>query len=273
MLRQIKHGVCDTAVQINKQLRQNYKIEVSDEAVRKHLRKAGLSGRAKVKKPLLKDKHKKLRLEFARKYQNFDLEDWAKVIWSDETKINRFGSDGRQWMWKRKGESLQDRHVQPTLKFGGGNIMLWGCMSMEGVGECHRIYGRMTSLSYIDILNRKLQLSLEKWGKTKAEVIFQQDNDPKHTAKVTLKWFADNNYQLLDWPPQSPDLNPIEQLWGILKKSLAEYETEAENLEELWSRVSRAWTTITRDQCFKLISSMPNRIQAVIKAKGGYTKY
>ena len=82
----------------------------------------------KKKKPLLSSSHKKKRLVFALKYQHWTVEDWKRVIWSDETRINRIGSDGQEYVWKRKKEGLIAREVQGTVKFGGGSLMIWGCI-------------------------------------------------------------------------------------------------------------------------------------------------
>ncbi|KAG2758126.1 hypothetical protein P692DRAFT_20679655, partial [Suillus brevipes Sb2] len=75
------------------------------------------------------------------------------------------------------------------------------------------------------------------------------------------------------WPAQSPDINAIEYLWGTLKKKLQAYETPSKGVWELWERVAVEWGKITAEDCQKLIESMPRRIEAVIKAKGGHTKY
>ena len=82
----------------------------------------------KKKWPLLKKHHRKEQLDFAESHKEWTLEDWKRVIWSDETKINCLGSDGRKWAWKEVGEQLSDRLVEGTVKFGGGNVMVWGCM-------------------------------------------------------------------------------------------------------------------------------------------------
>src|SRR5579863_9446168 len=116
---------------------------VSAMTVRNCLKEAGLKSFPKAKKPLLTKRHIRQRLAFARKYQHWTVEDWKRVIWSDETKINRLGSDGRKWAWKKAGEGLSDRLVQGTLKFGGGSLMMWGCMTWEGVGYAAKIDGRM----------------------------------------------------------------------------------------------------------------------------------
>lgn len=78
----------------------------------------------KQKCPLLSQRHRRNRLDFALSHQDWTIEDWKRVIWSDETKINRLGSDGRKWVWKKSGEGLSDRLVQGTLKFGGGSLMM-----------------------------------------------------------------------------------------------------------------------------------------------------
>lgn len=116
------------------------------------------------KRPLLKKTHRRERLQWAERHREYTLEDWKRVIWSDETKINRLGSDGRKWVWKEKGEGLTDRQVERTLKFGGGNVMMWGCMLWEGIGYATRIEGKMDAQLYCSILEDELQQSLKYYG-------------------------------------------------------------------------------------------------------------
>ena len=140
--------------------------------------------------------------------------------------------------------------------------MLWGCMKWGGVVYVTKIEGKMEN---------ELQQTLEFWGKTTDDVVFQQDNDPKHTSKKAKKWFEDNN--VLKWPALSPDLTPIEHLWHHLKKKLGEYEEPANSVTELWERVQEEWDKIPKEEYQKLIESMPKRLAAVVRTKGGYTKY
>ena len=201
------------------------------------------------------------------------MEDWKCVIWSDETKINHIGSDGRKWAWKRAGEGLSDRLVEETVKFGGGSVMLWGCMTWERVGFPCRIEGKMDADLYVLILEEELQQTLGFFDKSQEDIIFQQDHDPKHTSRKAKKWFEDHEFEVMVWPPQSPDLNPIEHLWFILKRRLAEYSEPPKGILEFWEHIQVEWDKIEVAQCQELIESMPRRIREVIRAKGGYTSY
>ena len=162
---------------------------------------------------------------------------------------------------------------QTVLKFGGGNVMMWGCMFWEGVGYATRIEGKMDAQLYCSILEDELQQSLEFCHKTPDDIIFQQDNDPKHTSKLAQRWFNDHGYTVMKWPAQSENINPIEHLWWHLKRRLAEYEVAPRGVEELWEHCQIEWENIPKEVCQNLIESMPRRVQAIIKARVGYTKY
>jgi transposase len=240
------------------------------------LRAVGMKAVTKKKKPLLTKRHRKLRLNFARKYENYTVADWKRVIWSDETKINRFQSDGIRWSWTKTQNPagvLSDAEVAPTLKFGGGSLMMWGCMSSKGVGGFCRIFGSMDADLYCEILRGELMDTIEDQNLDISEVIFQQDNDPKHTSAKASKALEELGLEVLDWPPQSPDLNPIEELWRHLKLRLGKYPAPPEGIEELWARVQKEWKDIPSDVVSNLVESMPRRIQAVLRARGGHTKY
>lgn len=176
-------------------------------------------------------------------------------------------------MWKKAGEALGDRLVQGTFKFGGGSLMFWGCMFWDGPGYGTKIDGRMDTDLFVSILEDELLQSIEYYGKDLEDIVFQQDNDPKHKSKKAQKWLQDNGIVVMDWPPQSADLNPIEHLWDYLKKRLGEYNEPPTSMAQLWERVQVEWENIPASVCQNLIESMPRRVEAVLKAKGGYTKY
>jgi transposase len=274
LLRMVMSGKADTAVQLSQELKMSTDTTVSAETVRRTLKGAGMKAVVKKKKLQLLPRHIRQRLDFAKRHQYWTVDDWKQVIWSDETKINRLGSDGRKWIWKKKGDNrLTDRHIQGTVKFGGGNLMIWGCMSAEGVGYACRIDHRMDAKVYTDILDDYLLPTIDYYDLEKDNIIFQQDNDSKHTSKAAQKWFENNEIEVLEWPAQSPDLSPIEHLWEYLERRLAAYKTEPKGMLELWERIEIEWDKIPLEVCMNLIESMPRRIAAVLKAKGGYTRY
>ena len=128
----------------------------------------------------------------------------------------------------------------------------------------------MTGLGYLDIIKDNLQVSAEKMN-IGDNFIFQQDNDPKHTSKVVKAYFSSEGINVLEWPAQSPDLNPIEHLWAILDSKLIRERVTNKTL--LFSELQRAWEAIDISLLKSLVESIPKRLQAVIEAKGLNTKY
>lgn len=233
----------------------------------------GLIARVKVRKPLLKKAHYQQHLDFCHTYKDWTEADWARVIFSDETKINRMGSDGREWVWAVPGSRQTKREIIPTVKGNGGSLMIWGCITTHGVGRMCQIEGIMDKVQYTRIMDQHLLPSACCFGMRGTDFVFQQDGDPKHKSGLATDWLEDHNITTLKWPAQSQDLNPIEHLWEHVKQQLNAYETFPSGMHELWCRVEAEWAKITPDVCANLINSMPRRIQAVLKEKGGPTKY
>lgn len=272
-VRLITSRKADNASQVTKSLQNVIAQPVSTKTVRRALRGAGMKAVVKRKRPKLTAVHRRKRLEWAEAHVNWTLEDWKRVIWTDESKINRFGSDGRVWVWKKAGEGLNDRLVEGTVKFGGGNVMIWGCMLWDGVGFATKIEGKMDADLYVQILGDELKRSIRWYGKNEEDMVFQQDNDPKHKSKKATNWLDESELEVMVWPPQSPDLNPIEHLWTHLKNKLGEYDTPPDSMNTLWERIQKEWDDIEPEVCQNLIESMPRRVQAVLQAKGAYTRY
>ncbi len=151
--------------------------------------------------------------------------------------------------------------------------MIWGAMSSAGVGPLCFLKTNVTAPVYQEILEHFMLPSADKLFKD-ADFIFQQDLAPAHTAKSTKSWLNDHGVVcwccVLDWPANSPDLIPIENLRGIVKRKMR--NKRPKNADELKATVKETWASIPPQQCHKLITSMPRRIEAVIKAKGAPTK-
>lgn len=263
-----------TAAEATKELEKATGKRISRWTAYRTLHKQKLEAFEKKKKPALSKKNVKARLSFVKKYTSWSEMDWSKVVWSDETKINRYCTDGRSWAWRRHGESLKPSHVKQTVKHGGGSIMLWGCFTAFGVGELCLVDGTMDKNVYKNILRQHLLKTVRSLPIPPEEIIFQHDRDPKHMAKTVQEWLGNQSFSILDWPAQSPDLNPIENLWSYLKSALnKEYTSPPSSLAVLWERVKEQWTKIPASYCQTLSSSIPRRIKAIKNAKGLWTKY
>ncbi|KAI0997422.1 hypothetical protein K3495_g10765 [Podosphaera aphanis] len=212
----------------------------------------------------------------ALEHESWTIEDWKRVIWSDETKINRLNSDGIKYAWSRNPSSYPAEVVEETLKFGGGSVMIWGYMSWLGAGGMNRMVGRMNSEQLIGILNTFLvptvdEIASKLFFNARNNVVFQQDNDAKHTSRATKNWLATTGINTMKRPSKSPDLNPNEHLWCLVKRRLGEYPETPKIMHELMERVDDVWQNIHEDSCRTLIESMPSRVLAVKKVKGGHT--
>lgn len=149
--------------------------------------------------------------------------------------------------------------------------MVWGCMSSQGVGALHIIKGTVKSTSYKLILSKCLRPSIPRLQSTYGEYIFQQDNAPCHKSKAVMKYLSTKSIPILPWPSNSPDLSTIENLWGKIKKSLR--KESVYTMAALTDRLTVLWASITPEECKNLVSTIPNRIENVIKAREDATKY
>jgi hypothetical protein len=162
--------------------------------------------------------------------------------------------------------------ILPTMKHPV-SVMIWACMAATGVGRMKILKGIVNARIYIDeiLVGKVKQSAVDIFGEH-PDFVFQQDGAPCHTAKVCQQYFRDNNVRVLDWPGNSPDLNPIENLWARLKVLVS--QRRPSNRTELIEAVIASWNhVITVRELDNLVSSMPDRCKAVIEAKGFATKY
>uniref|UniRef100_A0A8C7RAQ8 Tc1-like transposase DDE domain-containing protein n=1 Tax=Oncorhynchus mykiss TaxID=8022 RepID=A0A8C7RAQ8_ONCMY len=243
---------------------------VSKKTISNKLHRHGLKSCSARKVPLLKPAHVQARLKFANDHLDDPEEEWEKVMWSDETKIELFGLNSTRCVWRKKKDEYNPKNIIPTVKHGGGNIILLGCFSAKGTRRLHHIEGRMDGAMYREILANNLLPSVRalKMGRG---WVFQHDNDPKHTARATKEWLCKKHLKVLEWPSQSPDLNPIEHLWRELKVRIAQQQPR--NLKDLEKVCMEEWAKIPAAVCANLVKNYRKRMISVIANKGFCTKY
>lgn len=272
IIREIKRNPKLTSTELCKMLFQFSGTSVHPFTVRRILRKHEYYSRVARRKPLIREENRKQRLQFARKYKDKGIDFWKNVIFIDESKFSVFRSDRRQEkVWRKRNEAYEVKNLCATVKHGGEHIMVWGAMSYNGVGNLAFIEGNMNKETYLDILKTNLKSSARKLG-IENSFHFYQDNDPKHKAWVVRSWLLYNCPKVIETPPQSPDINPIEHLWEHLDRKIrANHNVRRKT--ELRQAILEEWLRIPSEITQKLVSSMPDCMLAIIRSKGYPTKY
>lgn len=251
-------------------------VTVSSRTVRRRLFQNKLCARRPRKKPYLNATQRSKRLAWAKAHRNWTVEKWSTILFSDESQISLFGHNGVQYVRRRAGEEMLPICIKATMKHPT-SVMVWACMGRGGVGRLQVINGTVNAEKYVtEILSRKLlQSASDVFGPditNRRQFVFQQDSAPCHVAKRSMQWLKNEGVEVLDWPGNSPDLNPIENLWSRLKRIVG--AKKPSNRTELIEAILNAWfRVITPEQLEQLVDSMPRRCEAVIKAKGYPTKY
>lgn len=235
----------------------------SVDTIKRRLRNVELLRPLCHRKSVFSQKNRKDRLAFAKKYQDWTVAEWKKVLFSGETKINMVVSGGRGCPQNTEF----DLNAHETLEHEGESIMLWGGISWCGIGPIHKINSAADQFYYASIQSDVLVPNAAH----NLLVMSQKDSKPKHTARPVEIWESNHFISLLDWPSCSLDLNPIENLWTKLKAEVGQHKMSSS--KELFAKARETWHNIPIAECQSLIESMPRRCQAVIDSNGFVTKY
>lgn len=265
--RQIMKDISNTSMSINKII-DNNGIQASKSTVWRAVNSnPNIQSSCKKKKPNLTSKHKLARLTWAEKYFSWKVE-WDRVIFSDEKKFNLDGPDGYRFYWhdlRKDPVFFSKRHS------GGGSVMVWAGFGRHGKTNISILHGKCKSIDYIKQLESNLLTCASNIGGI--HWVFQQDNAPIHTSKETKTWFFNKNIKVLDWPALSPDLNPMENLWGILTRKIYANGKQYGNINDLKTAIIKEWNDINVGTLDNLVDSMPSRIFQLTKAHGQSINY
>lgn len=251
------------------ELRKDLELPIGTRRIQQILSSTDFLKYKKVRKaPLLSPIHVNNRLIWAREMHAWTPAQWGRIIFSDEKKFNLDGPDGIQYYWH---DMRKEEKVLYSRQNGGGSLMVWGCFSALGRGELSFPTGKINAKKYTNILQEYLlPFANRMYGEN---FIFQQDNAPIHTAMVTKSWFDTHNIKVLDWPSRSPDLNPIENMWGVLARRVYHDCRQFRSVGDLKQCVITEWNNIDYKTCYNLSQSMKNRCASLLEAKGKKLNY
>ncbi len=246
---------------------------VSHWTVRRRLHLQGTRSRVAARKPLISLANRQRRIRWATRTLPWTAdEQWAMLVFSDESRFNLSYNDGRVRVWRTHGERFLPECLSQIQKNTTQSVMVWGCIGRHGVGELVVLTENVTAAAYIRTLEANLLNSVENiFGHREHRFIFQHDNAPAHTARATQAWLEANNIQTIQWPAQSPDLNVIENLWDNVGRVVTR-ERPATRVE-LINVLHRAWNSIRPDTVARLFDSLPRRVRAVVRSRGYPTRY
>ena len=141
-------------------------------------------------------------------------EQWNLVHFSDESKFSLFGSDGKRFLRRKNGERLSPQSVKKTVKFGAGSLMAWGMISSARVGLIVCFHSNINASVYKELLRQHTLPHLHKG--TVETPIFMQYNAPCHKTKTLLNFLEAEGIAVMKWPPESPDMNILKNVWKII---------------------------------------------------------
>jgi transposase len=260
-------------------------LPVSTKTLGRYITKdLGLHRCIERRKPFLTEKQKAARLAFAKAHIHWGPEEWHRVIWTDEMSMQTDANIGRIWVWRYPEEEFLEDCMRGTVISGFQKIKIWGGIRYgklsklvvlpEGGGD-----GKMNAQEYCDIImDGEMYDFWEQSSEELGYVLVMEDGAPYHMGCATTRRKELQEVGWLGWgpgtwPSSSPDLNPIENLWHILRMNVRKRRVQPRNKQALIEALQEEWEKLDIEMVNYYCDSMPRRLQAVIKAKGGSTKY
>jgi transposase len=252
----------------------NSPSNVSQSTIRRALHEHNIYSRIAAKKPFISVVNQAKRLAFALEHRNLTVDDWKYILWTDESSFEIGKNSQQVHVWRNPSERFHSSCIIPSFRSGRQTVMVWGCFMWGKRGPLVILpKGSMNGANYVAVME---EVMLDFWMEQSEErgyVVIQEDNAPIHTCQLAKQWRESRDMVSLTWPPFSPDLNPIEHVWYLIKCIIQKMDPRPMTLPALKDAIQKAWNEYDQDIMNRLVESMPNRIAAVVQARGGNTKY
>lgn len=271
LIRHVRNDRKSVLSDITNRFNENYNAHVSNKTVWRCLRKNNYKRCVCKKKIRIRVANRIKRVRWCSERRGWTVEqNWKNVIFSDESQIV-LGSDDRVYIWRKSDEAWLPDCISPGVqkKF---SAMIWGCITYHGVGTICRIIGNINSQKYIEILEDNLWPVIARHF-ANTNFLFMDDNATVHKSRLTNVYKLENDISSLEWPAQSPDKNPIENVWLKIKRGVRRVSHLINTNEDLYNQILRIWESFSVEYIQSLYASLPARIQRVQKARGYITKY
>lgn len=249
-------------------IQRELRLPVSIDTIDRRLNEVGLFGRVQETEHALDEFDIQRRLAFANQYLHWSEDQWARVFFSDETHFY-LGHHGRTYVRRPVGASHDPKYMRQEEQ-RHGKVSLWGCICAEGLGHAELYAGSLDSTRHRDMLRHSLIPTFKQFYPA-GPWYFQQDNVRFHTTPNTLTYLHEKGITLFEWPPWSPDLNPIENLWNELKARV--YARFPQTMEEMEQLIREEWEATDLNFVSHICRSMPRRLQLLLDNNGHKISY
>jgi transposase len=255
----VRRNTAISTRQLAVKMQETQGIQISHQSIWRNMKKKGYVSSLPRATPMLTDRHIETRKKWAEEHMN---DNWRQTIFTDETAFDIFRNKVRRW--HKDGQKPIRRLPKSRQK-----VMAWGGISEKGKTPLFCFTNIMDGPFYVSILQTQLAPAAQNmYGRSWR---LQQDNDPKHTCRVAKDFLAQNRVKVMDWPANSPDLNPIENLWQIIKNKVE--KRMPQNVEELKEFLVEEWEAISKETVNNLVSSIKNRCNLVLERNGDRIEY